>query len=380
MKRFLTMGIASLLALSMMAGYTSATAVSDSTNSVTFDFEMDNAGFAPIYADYPAGEGVEEFYEFQYDYGKVPIEGAGNGIFISGNNHSDDLFMGYMKVLEGLTPSRTYHFTVSFKLATNVEGGMIGVGGSPGASVYVKGGVTAEKPQCEPDDQQHYRLNIDKGNQGTDGRDMRLLGNLEKEDAQRPGEYEWKVFSFSMQAKANDSGCVYLIIGTDSGFEATSSYYLDDISITWEEVAQQPMVTRGQAAQMLFSAADRPSTDLIKCPFRDVAQDNPHIDAITWAQEHGYLSGYGNNLFGPEDSMTIEQAMVMIYRVSSSPTANQSVLNRYEDGGQVSAWAKDAVAWTIANEVFQPDSTISPQEPITIEALTACLGQIGVAH
>ena len=50
-----------------------------------------------------------------------------------------------------------------------------------------------------------------------------------------------------------------------------------------------------------------------------------------------------------------------------------------EDGGQVSAWAKDAVAWTIANEVFQPGQTISPQAMITVEELAACLGQVAVA-
>ena len=52
MKKFLTMGIASLLTLSMMAGCTSAAAVSDRPSSVKFDFEKDDAGFTPIYADY----------------------------------------------------------------------------------------------------------------------------------------------------------------------------------------------------------------------------------------------------------------------------------------------------------------------------------------
>lgn len=83
-----------------------------------------------------------------------------------------------------------------------------------------------------------------------------------------------------------------------------------------------------------------------KCPFEDVAVSDPNIDAITWAQENGYLDGYGNGVFGSEDSMTVEQAMVMIYRFFSSPFADQSVLNSYEDGDLVSSWAKDAMAWT----------------------------------
>lgn len=382
MKRFLTMGIASLLALTMMAGCTSAMAVSEGTNSVTFDFEKDDAGFTPIYADYPASEGAEEFYELQHDYGKVPIDGAGNGIFISGNNHSDDLFMGYVKALEGFAPARTYHFTASFKLATDVEGGLVGVGGAPGESVAVKCGITQTEPTALPMEHGgvvYYRLNIDAGRQGNGGKDMVVVGDMAKAENNRPSEYEFKEFTAEFDIVANVLGKVYLVIGTDSGFEATTSYYLDDISITWEEAAQQPIVTCGQAAQMLFNTADRPSADPAKCPFQDVAQDIPNIEAITWAQENGYLVGYGNDLFGPENQMTVEQAMVMIYRFFSSPAADQSVLNRYEDGGQVSAWAKDAVAWTIANEVFQPDSTISPQESITVEELATCLGQIVVA-
>ena len=74
--------------------------------------------------------------------------------------------------------------------------------------------------------------------------------------------------------------------------------------------------------------------------------------------------------------MTIEQAMVMIYRFFSSPAADASVLNRYEDGDRISPWAKDAVAWTIENEVFRPEGVISPQAPITADGLTACLSQI----
>ncbi len=383
MKRFLTMGIASLLTLSMMTGCTSAEAVSDSPNFVKFDFEKDAAGFTPIYADYPNSEGVEEFYEFQHKYGKVPIDGAGNGIFISGNNHSDDLFMGYVKPLEGFAPARTYHFSVSFKLATDVEGGLVGVGGSPSESVTVKCGVTQTVPAVLPVENggiTYYRLNIDAGWQSNSGKDMVVVGDMAKTENHRPGEYEFKDFQAEFDVAANILGEVYLIIGTDSGFEATTSYYLDDISVAWEEVAEQPVVTRGQAAQMLFNTADRPSADPEKCTFHDVAADDPNIEAIAWAQENGYLGGYGNGLFGPEDHMTVEQAMVMIYRFFSSPAADQSVLNSYEDGDRVSSWAKDAVAWTIANEVFLPNGGIFPQALITVEELTACLGQIAVAY
>ena len=379
MKRVLVMGIASLVLLNMAAGGSLAAAVSADSSSVKFDFETDDAGFTPIYADYPCSEGVEEFYEFQHDYGKVPIDGAGNGIFISGNNHSDDLFMGYVKALKGFSPARTYHFTVSFQLATDVEGGMVGVGGSPGESVTVKCGVTPTEPAALPIEDggvAYVRLNLDAGRQSNGGRDMVAVGNMAKEENNRPGEYEFKEFTAEFDTAANVLGEVYLVIGTDFAFEATTSYYLDDISVTWEEAAQQSAVTRAQAAQMLWNTAGRPGADPAQCPFRDVSADNPNRESITWAQQSGCLAGYGNGLFGPEDRMTIEQALAMLYRFFNSPAADQTVLKRYEDGGQVSTWAQEAVSWAITSEIFQPSGTITPHTPITKGELAACLGRI----
>lgn len=241
MKRLLTMGITTLLALSMMTGCASLAKESDGANSVKFDFEKDDAGFTPIYADYPYSEGVEEFYEFQHNYGKIPIDGAGNGIFISGNNHSDDLFMGYVKTLEGFAPAKTYHFSVSFKLATDIEGGLVGVGGAPGEGVTVKCGVTQTDPAALPVENggiTYYRLNIVAGRQSNGGKDMVVVGDMAKAENNRPGEYEFKEFTAEFDTASNAQGEVYLVIGTDSGFEATTSYYLDDISITWKEAAQ----------------------------------------------------------------------------------------------------------------------------------------------
>ncbi len=240
MKRFFSFGIASLLAISMMTGCASDTAVSDKANAVTFDFKKSDAGFTPIYADYPNSEDVEDFYEFKYEYGKIPIDGAGNGIFISGNNHSGDLFMGYVKKLDGFAPERTYHFTVSFQLATDVEGGLVGIGGSPGESVTVKCGITQTQPMSTVDESEecaYYRLNIDAGLQSNAGKDMVVVGDMTKTENNHPGEYEFKEFQAEFDVATNILGEVYLIIGTDSGFEATTSYYLDDISVTWTEIA-----------------------------------------------------------------------------------------------------------------------------------------------
>ena len=308
----------------------------------TFDFEKSDSSFTPIFTDYPAGNG-DEFYELKHEWAASPTK-DGKALFLSGNNHSDDLFMGYYKKIGGLTAGQLYEFQVSFRLATNVKGGMIGVGGSPGSSVYVKGGITAEQPRRSADEQNHYCLNIDKGNQGVGGRDMLLLGNLEKEDEQHPGEYEWKNFEFTMQAKANENGSVYLTLGTDSGFEATSSYYLDDISVSWTK-KQETSITRGAAIQMMYNSVLPPAG---KAPtFVDVGKDSPYRAAIGWAQEKGIASGYGADRFGADDPLTTAQALTILYRYAGSPAVSESGA----DLSNFPTWAKDAAVWAVQNDV-----------------------------
>lgn len=377
MKKLISAGLAAVLTVSMLAATASA---ADST-SVQFDFSQSDSGFVPIFADYPNTEGVEEFYEFRHSWGEVPVPGAGKGLFISGNNHSDDLFMGYVKMLDGFAPARTYHFTVSFKLATDVEGGLVGVGGSPGESVAVKCGVTPMRPAAVLVDNgafPYHRMNIDTGRQGNGGKDMMVVGDMAKTENDRPGEYEFKEFQAEFDAAADIRGEVYLIIATDSGFEATTAYYLDDITVSWADT-EQPTVTRGQAAQMLFDTADRANADPRSCTFQDVAKDAPYAEAIAWAQQNGYVNGYGDGRFGPEDGMTVEQAMVMIYRFFGSPSADLSLLDGLAYSGQISPWAREGMAWALANGFLRSTEEVFPQSAISVEDLTYSLSQIVVA-
>ena len=375
-KRFCSLSIAAAIGMSILAG----TAAAKETNTgVGFDFNQNDGGFTPIFSDYPNEQGVEEFYELRSGHEEVPIADAGKGLFLSGNNHSDDLFMGYFKELSGLAPETEYQFTVRFKLATNVENDMIGIGGAPGESVFVKCGVASEEPENRLDSLNHFRLNIDKGSQSTGGADMIVVGNLAKKEINRPGEYEFNEIETKVIARTDEAGTAYLVIGTDSGFEGVTSYYLDDISVSWADTSEVS-VTRGDAAKMLLDHAHR-WDEIVGTPtFTDVAWEAPYAEAVAWAEQNGYLGGYGNGFFGPEDAMTVEQAMVMVYRLFGSPKVTDAdILDRYQDGGQVSPWARDAVAFAISNKLLELGDAIQPQSPITMKALRYAIGQIGMA-
>lgn len=375
-KRFCSLGVAAAIGMSILAG---TAAAKETTAGLTFDFNQNDGGFTPIFSDYPNEQGVEEFYELRSGHEEVPIAEAGKGLFLSGNNHSDDLFMGYYKDLSGLVPETEYQFTVRFQLATNVENDMIGIGGAPGESVFVKCGVASKEPENSLDSLNHFCLNIDKGSQSTSGSDMIVVGNLAKEEINRPGEYEFNEIETKVIARTDEAGTAYLVIGTDSGFEGVTSYYLDDISVSWADTATVS-ITQGDAVKMLFDHAHRWDEAVGPPTFTDVAWDAPYAEAVAWAEQNGYLDGYGNGFFGPEDMMSVEQAMVMIYRLFGSPKVTDAgVLDSYKDASQISPWARDAVAFSITNKLLVPDGKILPQSPISVKALRYAIGQIGMA-
>ncbi len=345
--RFLT----ALLSVVLLLSAALPAAAETESRSLQFDFSEDEAGFRPIFADLPAAAGTEDFYELVSGRRDVPVEGAGGGLYLSGNNHSDDLFMGYYVPVTGLTPGERYAFRVSFRLATNVDGGQMGVGGSPGSSVYVKGGVCGREPCVSAGGDSHLRLNLDKGNQAVGGADMALLGNLEKPAAAHSSEYALKDFSFRAEAAADETGTVWLILGTDSGFESTSSYYLTDITLRWT-TADAATLTRAEAVELLYAA--RGEGAMAFPSFVDAAMDAPYYYALGWAERCGIVLGCGDARFEPENDLTGVQAALMLYRLAGSPAQTSAPVPGVPD------WAQDATAWAAAQALFSVEELAAP--------------------
>ena len=59
----------------------------------SFDFSNETHGWVGGFADYPQGE--EDFFELVFDHRELPenLDPSRKALFLSGNNHSDDLFM-----------------------------------------------------------------------------------------------------------------------------------------------------------------------------------------------------------------------------------------------------------------------------------------------
>ena len=112
--------------------------------------------------------------------------------------------------------------------------GLFGIGGSPGSSVYVKAGASTIEPDTFESQDQHLRMNIDKGNQSTSGQSMVVLGDVAHpevdEDDQKYLIKTMDNVDSPLSVEADDEGRVWLVVGTDSGFEGLTALYYARIS------------------------------------------------------------------------------------------------------------------------------------------------------
>ena len=201
------------------------------TAEFNFRFEDDDQGWLTQFADLPVNFD-QTIYELDSGYRPLPGELGGSGIFLQGHNRSDDLFMFLKRQVEGLRSETAYTVTVSVDLATNVPAGSFGIGGSPGESVYVKAGASAVEPTVSEDGAGWLRPNIDKGNQASEGESMINLGNVAHPDVVGD-EYRIKTLNNEerpLEAVSDDEGRIWLIVGTDSGFEGLSAFYYAGIT------------------------------------------------------------------------------------------------------------------------------------------------------
>ena len=230
------LGLAVLALILLEGSQGQASAQSAAGTEFIFTFESDAQGWVPGFADLPA-DFDQELFELDSGLRPMPDGLVGNGILLQGHNRSDDLFMFLKKQVDGLRPETAYEVTVSLDLATNVPAGSFGIGGSPGESVYVKAGASTVEPVTQQDDTGHLRMNIDKGNQASEGESMINLGNIANPEVTG---VEYKIKTLDNEGRpfkvvSDGEGRVWLIVGTDSGFEGLSAVYYATITYTFSE-------------------------------------------------------------------------------------------------------------------------------------------------
>ena len=209
-----------------------------SINAQTFsyDFSTGYDGWSGDFADYPVTDSI--FYELEFTRINLPtpLNTSSYALMINGNNHSDDLFMFIKRKISGLLPNTTYQLHIDVEFASNAPTNAIGVGGPPGEGVVMKAGASVFEP-LKIDSSGFYLMNIDKGNQAIGGVDMDTIGHVGVSDTTTVFTLINRNNSSNLFTITTDgNGEVWVCIGTDSGFEATTKLYYNLINLTFTNV------------------------------------------------------------------------------------------------------------------------------------------------
>lgn len=221
----------------MIVGCSKDESDSDLVKLFHTEFSQGKDGWESGFAEYNGKN--EDSYELKADLTSLPepLNIDQQAYMLSGMNRSDDLFMYLKKQLIDLKPSTTYRISCTLHLASNAMSGGVGAGGAPGEAVGVGFGAVALEPEASRDDADFYRMNIDKINQCcTDGRDMVVIGNV----ANGESEYTFKMLERTGEftATTDDQGRLWIIIGTDSGYEGKTTLYYSDIRLQLTETTK----------------------------------------------------------------------------------------------------------------------------------------------
>jgi hypothetical protein len=234
-----------LVAVAVVVGliiYGVVTTISSSVR-LEFDFRQDAQGWEAGFAEY-----APEMEDMMLEAGIRPLPSelavSGTGYYLQGMNHSDDLFMFLKRQLgtdDGVVPGQAYRVMFTIVFASDAPSGGVGIGGSPGESVYLEAGASAIEPEVYLDsDTGYYLMNVDKGSGNEpSGEAASKIGNiangLSAEEnpryisLKRQHEHEYTV-------TASPDGGLWLLVGTDSGFEGLTGIYYQSIAVTLQPV------------------------------------------------------------------------------------------------------------------------------------------------
>ena len=213
-----------------------------------FDFRGGAQGWEAGFAEYALE--MEDMIQLEAGIRSLPseLEIGGTSYYLEGMNHSDDLFMFLKRRLgthDGVVAGQEYRIKFTIVFASNAPSGAAGIGGSPGESVFLKAGASTVEPEVYLDSATNYYLmNVDKGSGNSDsGESASVIGHIanglsvDEIDIENPPYVSLKrQHKHEYTATASPDGELWLLVGTDSGFEGLTGIYYQSIAVTLNPV------------------------------------------------------------------------------------------------------------------------------------------------
>lgn len=115
-------------------------------------------------------------------------------------------------------------------------------------------------------------------------------------------------------------------------------------------------MTRAMLATVLWRLESEAEAGQGAIDFADAVSGSWYADGVAWASAEGIVQGTGGNNFSPDNSITREQLVTMLYRYAANrglDTGKRINLSAYTDGKEISDWATDAMEWAVSVGLIQ---------------------------
>ncbi len=128
----------------------------------------------------------------------------------------------------------------------------------------------------------------------------------------------------------------------------------------------------GTSRAMLVTVLHRlaEGEDNLESIFDDVASGKWYTEAIGWGEHNGIVEGYGDGRFGPDDGVTREQLVSVLYRYTMFKKygiTDLAELDAFDDADAVAEWALEPMKWAVGNGLIEGmgNGLISPKTGAT---------------
>lgn len=154
---------------------------------------------------------------------------------------------------------------------------------------------------------------------------------------------------------------IFVDVNEGDWFEASVQYVYDNGIMTGLEsdvFGTAESLQRAQFATMIWRMEGSPEA-AYEDKYSDVPEDMFYTQAVLWGTQAGVFTGYADGTFGPDDQMTREQMVTILFRyakIKGYDVSKRDDLGTFPDGDFVSEFAKEAVSWAVAEGLIQGDN------------------------
>ena len=188
-----------------------------------------------------------------------------------------------------------------------------------------------------------------------------------------------------IRTEGNDSLAFKDVFSDDAYYDAVKYVYENGIfkGISNDTFGPKHTMTRAMFVTILGRMEKIDEKQYPSSAFSDVLEDTWYTGFVAWANNSGIVKGYSDEKFGPNDFVTVEQAIAIIARYARYLGLSTDVPADFADNidcADVSSWAVMDMKWAVAVGIYAGiEGKLQPQKNATrslIAEMIYCFSKI----